>query len=153
MNEKMEVGVNGTHSTIKKDDMDTLTEYCRIFDKLIVSKNPAVHQAWKDLSLLLVMTETDADLTVNTKKLISPVVEDSKRSMPEIFLALARQVERAGKLEHEMIRHINGLQYQIDTLKKEMRQRRSNQTRSAESLAYPGPVGYSSGAEGCDSAG
>lgn len=119
---------------IKAEDMELLKEYAMLFDKLLDSKNPAVKKAWRDLCLLLVMTEREEINTSN--KVPSPISKDSGRSTPEIFYNMAVQVERSMRLEKELAVHVQGLQYQIDGLKKQIREGRGHgqmpSTTSAE---------------------
>jgi len=94
------------------EEINSLKEYGELFDKIMISKNPAVRNAWRDISLLIGLTEPPKD-DENDKRIIST----SSRSGP--FSRLAAQVERSLALGKEVNRHVTGLQYQIDELKKE----------------------------------
>jgi hypothetical protein len=112
-----EGGNNLKQELLTKEEIDSLKEYCQIFDKIMVSKNPAVREAWKDISLLIGLTEPIEDNGPTTR--FSP-----KFGGP--FSRLAQTVERSLMIHNDMNRHVSGLQYQIDQLKKEMKSDQSS---------------------------
>jgi len=91
------------------EEIESLKEYSVLFDKIMVSKNPAVRNAWKDISLLIGLTEPVRE--------DQSIISTSSRSGP--FSRLASQVERSLSISKEINRHVTGLQYQIDELKRE----------------------------------
>ena len=119
------VGTNSNKDYLTQEEIDSLKEYCEIFDKLMVSKNPAVREAWKNVSLLVGLTqpaeEKDDGIRIN-----------SRNSGP--FSRLASTVERSLMIQKEMAKHVNGLQYQIDQLKEAVA--KSQLTGNQKAKAY-----------------
>lgn len=130
----MEAKEAGQQDILTKEEIETLKEYCETFDKIMVSKNPSVREAWKNISLLIGLTQP-----VNEK-------EDTNRIGPRHsgpFSRLASTVERSLMIQKEMTKHVNGLQYQIDTLKNELKKsknRRGGHDEDGPNLGEPEQV-------------
>jgi len=96
----------GNSNSLVQEEMEMLQEYAEVFDKIMLSRNPSVHSAWKELSLLLSLTQQEA----NHKQ---PHIDTG----PGPFAKLVRQVERSLAMENVMNKHVAGLQYQLDETK------------------------------------
>jgi len=113
----------GQQDILTKEEIESLKEYCEIFDKIMVSKNPAVREAWKNISLLIGLTQPASEKE-------DPRVLPSRHGGP--FSRLAQTVERSLMIQKEVTKHVTGLQYQIDQLKEAMKKNGANRRPTAD---------------------
>lgn len=134
---------------LTEEEVNSLKDYAELFDKIIKSKNPAVIESWRNLTILIGLTQEIGSDEIGTD------------SGPGIFRKLANQVERSLDYQNHLDKHVSGLQYQIDLLRKDFA---NAMNRISPKTNYPfptGPVGIPTseaeadtiGSEGCDSSG